>query len=323
MAENGVPPWMTTKEEPMQSTLTMTREDWLSERRKGLGGSDAAAILGMNPYRSPLAVYMDKLGLAPEIEDNEAIRQGRDLEQYVAERFCEQTGKKVRRCNRILQHPEYPWMLANIDRDVVGEDAGLECKTTSPYNKTAFDQGDVPAVYYWQCQHYMAVTGYTHWYLAILVHGKAFHVFDIPRNQEHIDHLIHEEDAFWYYNVCAEGPPLPSGLECDDELVAFLPPTNDADEVVDLQAVEDDVMLMQTLKSESDRLDEQIKAIRQRVAMTLSGAEQGRTNRWAVSYKAITRHTIDGDLLRKERPEIAAKYSKASVSRQMRIKEVK
>lgn len=156
----------------MQSTLTMTREEWLSERRKGLGGSDAAAILGMNPYRSPLAVYMDKIGIAPEILDNEAIRQGRDLEQYVAERFCEDTGRKVRRCNRILQHPEYPWMLANIDRDVVGEDAGLECKTTSPYNKTPFDQGDVPAPYYWQCQHYMAVTGAKSWYLAVLVHGK-------------------------------------------------------------------------------------------------------------------------------------------------------
>jgi putative phage-type endonuclease len=307
----------------MQSTKTMSREEWLEERRKGIGGSDAAAILGMNPYRSPLAVYMDKLGLAPEIPDNEAIRQGRDLEQYVADRFCEATSKKVRRVNRILQHPEYPWMLANIDRDVVGEDAGLECKTTSPYNKTPFDQGDVPAPYYWQCQHYMAVTGAKSWYLAILVHGKAFHTFEISRNDDHILHLIHEEDAFWHYNVLAGVPPLPSGSGGDDELVAMLPTTREADEIADLQDIEDDIVLMQTLKGEADDLDKRINAIKQRIILRLDGAETGRTNRWAVTYKPQTTSRIDTTRLKAERPDIAEEYTKQTTSRVMRVKEVK
>jgi len=301
----------------------MSREEWLAERRKGIGGSDAAAILGMNPYKSPLAVYMDKLGLAPEIPDNEAMRQGRDLEQYVADRFCEATGKKVRRVNRILQHPEYPWMLANIDRDVVGEDAGLECKTTSVYNRTEFARGDVPPVYYWQCQWYMAVTGYPSWYLAVLVLNKDFHVFEISRNDEHIAYMIDKARSFWFDHVLAGIPPLPSGSDGDDDLVAMLPTTREADEIADLQDIEDDIVLMQTLKGEADDLDKRIKAIRQRIIMRLDGAETGRTNRWTVTYKEQASRRLDTAQLRAEHPDIADEYTKTTTSRVMRVKEVK
>ena len=149
----------------LAKTLDMPREEWLELRKKGIGGSDSAAIVGLDRYRSPFDVYADKLGLKPEIPDNEAMRQGRDLEQYVAERFMEATGKKVRRRNAMLQHPEYPFMIADIDRWVVGENAGLECKTTSALNRAKFNQGEYPPSYYVQCVHYMAVTGAERWYL--------------------------------------------------------------------------------------------------------------------------------------------------------------
>ena len=307
----------------MQSTLDMTREQWLEERRKGLGGSDAAAILGMNPYKSPLAVYCEKLGLAPEIEDNEAMRQGRDLEEYVARRFCEATGKKVRRCNRILRHPEHPWMLANIDRDVVGEDAGLECKTTSQYNKTPFDQGEVPAVYYWQCVHYMAVTGAAKWYLAVLVHGKAFYKFEILRNEEHINYLTDAEWRFWQNSVLAELPPLPCGSEQDGDLVAMLPGENGPEDVVDLQDLEGDIDLLQVLKRDADALETRIGAIKQRIAVTLSGADAGRTNRWYVTNREQSAGRLDTKRIKADLPEIAAKYTNVTTSRVMRFKEEK
>ena len=86
----------------LAKTLDMPREQWLELRRQGIGGSDAAAIVGLDRYRSPFDVYADKLGLKKEQPDNEAMRQGRDLEEYVASRFCEQTGKKVRRRNARL-----------------------------------------------------------------------------------------------------------------------------------------------------------------------------------------------------------------------------
>ena len=80
-------------------TLNMTHEEWLQRRKTGIGGSDAGAICGLNPYVSPMGVYLDKISTETTDLDNEAMRQGRDLEEYVARRFIEATGLKVRRSN--------------------------------------------------------------------------------------------------------------------------------------------------------------------------------------------------------------------------------
>ena len=126
-------------------TTDITREQWLEYRRTGLGGSDAAVVMGLTPYRSKIELWADKTGRMPETEDNEAMRTGRDLEQYVAERFCEAAGKKVRRRNYIFQHDEYDFITANVDREIIGENAGLECKTTSAFAKADFDSGEITA----------------------------------------------------------------------------------------------------------------------------------------------------------------------------------
>ena len=141
------------------STLEMPHEEWLRYRKKGIGGSDAGAICGVNKYRSAVSVFLDKTTEQTSEFDNEAMRQGRDLEQYVAERFCEETGKKVRRANAIFSHSELPFMLANVDRLVVGENAGLECKTASAFSADKWADGSIPPEYEVQCNHYMAVTG--------------------------------------------------------------------------------------------------------------------------------------------------------------------
>jgi len=198
-------------------TDKMTRDEWLAARKNGIGGSEASAVLGVNPYSSPLKVYRDKLSQDTEDVTNEAMRQGHDFEDYVARRFQEETGMKVRRLNRILQNPDHPWMLANIDRDIVGEDAGLEIKTTSALNLKRFKGGEFPANYYCQCVHYMAVTGAGRWYVAILVLGKSFHVFEIDRNEDDIRTLTDAEEVFWKENVEAKIPPLPTGSDTDDE----------------------------------------------------------------------------------------------------------
>ena len=143
------------------STLEMPHEEWLRYRKKGIGGSDAGAICGVNKYRSAVSVFLDKTTEQTSEFDNEAMRQGRDLEQYVAERFCEETGKKVRRANAIFSHSELPFMLANVDRLVVGENAGLECKTASAFSADKWADGSIPPEYEVQCNHYMACLLYT------------------------------------------------------------------------------------------------------------------------------------------------------------------
>lgn len=173
----------------LERIKTSGREDWLEVRRQGVGGSDAAAIIGCNDYSSPYTVWLDKTGRLPEKEPTEAMRQGTDLEDYVAKRFAEKTGKKVRRKNDTLRNPKYPFALANVDRWVVGENAGLECKTANTLNYAKFRDGEFPANYYVQCMHYMAVTGADRWYLAVLVFGREFIVFELERDEELIDWL--------------------------------------------------------------------------------------------------------------------------------------
>lgn len=137
----------------------MDRNEWLKIRKTGLGGSDAGAVCGLNPYVSPMAVYRDKVSDETDMGDNEAMRQGRDLEEYVAQRFTEETGLKVRRSNKMYRSTEYPWMIADVDRMVAGGGAGLECKTVSVYKKDQWADGGIPVYYLLQCYHYMIVTG--------------------------------------------------------------------------------------------------------------------------------------------------------------------
>ena len=131
-------------------TAGMSREAWLAERKLALGGSDMGAILGLNAYRSAVNVWADKLGLIEGTEDNEAMRIGRDLEGYVASRFSESSGLRVQAYNYLLRdHANH--LSANIDRRVLGEPAGLECKTASALSEGKYRGGSYPESYYAQC----------------------------------------------------------------------------------------------------------------------------------------------------------------------------
>lgn len=117
---------------PIKHRIPQTEEEWLAQRSTGIGGSDAGAILGMNKWKSPYTLWAEKTGKLPkETKSTEAMRIGTDLEDYVAKRFSEAEGKRVQRSSFSYQSSEYPWMLANIDRKIVGENAGLECKTAN------------------------------------------------------------------------------------------------------------------------------------------------------------------------------------------------
>ena len=305
-------------------TRNMSREEWLEARRKGIGGSDASAILGLNPYSSPLCVYLDKTGKGEEKETNEAMRQGTDLEQYVADRFAEQTGMKVRKCNKIIQHPEYPWMLANVDRLICGKVWGLECKTTSPYSKFKFDEGEINPHYYWQCMHYMAVTGYPKWYVAILVLGKAFHVFEIERDEEAIAKLIEAERDFWENHVAVNVPPLPTGGDVDDEALQVLyPAAEHPDEVMALDGMNDMLNLRAMKVSERDAIQAEIDGIDQQIKAAMGTFERGMTEGWNVRWTNTSTSRVDTKALKAKYPQIAAEVTKTTAGRRFTVTKVK
>jgi putative phage-type endonuclease len=309
----------------LADTRKMDRDEWLEQRRKGIGGSDASAILGLNPYSSPLRVYLDKIGKAEEKETTEAMRQGTDLEEYVATRFMEQTGKKVKRCNRILQHGEYPWMLANIDRKIQGENAGLECKTTSPYSKFRLDEGEINPHYYWQSVHYMAVTGADSWYVAVLVLGKDFQVFKIDRNEDEIRRLIDAEQDFWENHVLRKEPPLPTGSDVDDEAIAALYPQGGSDEEdwLEISGMDDALNLRAMKVGQRDALDAEIKEIDQSLKLEMGNFQRGMSGSWKINWTNTTSSRVDTKLLKEKYPQVAAEVTKTTTGRRFSVSKVK
>lgn len=304
------------------STVDMSREEWLEHRRKTIGGSEAACILGLNPWTSPYAVWAEKLGKLPPRDDNEAMRQGRDLEFYVAQRFTEETGKKVRRENNILVNPDYPFAHANVDRMIVGEDAGLECKTTSTLNLKNFKNGAFPDTYYVQCVHYMMVTGCKKWYLAVLVLNKAFMVFEIERDEAEIEALARSEADFWKL-VESQTTPIADGSSSTTETINTIFPDADGDSVslfgfdADLEsyiALTKQIKALEALKDEAAN----------KVKSFLENSSRGESDRYRVSWTAQTRQTFDVKEFAKDHPDIdLSHYYKTSKYRTFKVNEIK
>lgn len=302
------------------STVGMSRDEWLDHRRKSIGGSDAAAVVGLNQYASPYSLWADKRGLLSEKEDSEAMRIGRDLEDYVAQRFTEATGKRVRRENNIVINPSIPFAHANVDRLVIGEDAGLECKTTSVLNMKKFTGGEFPSNYYVQCVHYMMVTGAARWYLAVLVLGKAFYWFCIERNEDEIEALKTSEEAFWQY-VQTNTPPPVDGDPATSEAVSAVLVGSTPGVRCDLTAYAADMDDYFSIKAEMDALKARKDEIENRLKVYMDDAEAGECDRYFISYAEQSRRTFDVNRFAGDHPELdLSDYYKTTVTRQFRAK---
>lgn len=301
-------------------TNEMTHDQWLAIRRESIGGSDAAAIAGLNEWASPYSVWADKTGRLGEQPDNEAMRQGRDLEEYVARRWCETSGKKVKRVNAILRCADYPFAHANVDRWVVGENAGLECKTTSVLRLKEFRGGKYPDTYYAQCVHYMAVTGADRWHLAVLVMGKDFCSFVIERDQAEIDALMCMEKKFWKHVEQDTPPPVDGTGATTDAIQAIYP---EADErAVDLFGMEPTFALYLQAK---DALRESERVVRQyenEIKDHLGASESGSAGRYTATWKNQMRSSFDVRQFSEDHPDIdLSPYYKTSTFRRFTVKE--
>lgn len=300
------------------STLNMSREEWLEARRKSIGGSEAAAVCGDSKWTSPYAVWANKRGFAPEDEENEAMRQGRDLEFYVAERFTEATGKKVRRENAILINPDYPFAHAIVDRMIVGEDAVLECKTTSSLNTKRFRDVEFPEDFYHQCVHYLAILGCAKVYLAVLVLGREFFVFELERDEAEINALMEIEREFWS-RVESNTPPETDGSVATTKALGKVYPCDDGNDC-DLSDYEYSIEKLWDIDEQIKMLKQQKDAITNEIKEYMGENGYGEAPNAFVSWSAHFRETIDTSKLKNELPEIAKKYTKKTIVRDFRIK---
>lgn len=266
----------------------LNHNEWLAERKKSIGGSDAAAIVGLSAYCSPYTVWAEKTGRLPPREDNEAMRQGRDLEEYVAQRFCEATGKRVRRKTDMIRNQKHPFAHANIDRLVIGEKAGLECKTTSALNTKLFKNGEYPAHYYVQCVHYMMVTGLKKWYLAVLVLNKEFHIFEIERDEEEIEALAAAEAEFWK-SVESDTPPPVDGTNSTTDTIKTIFREETPGTFVSLVGCEPRLRELSRLKDSKKTLEGLIAAEENYIKDAMGDAEAGECDGFKVLWRTVTR----------------------------------
>ena len=301
------------------STVGLEKEEWLKYRKKGITGTDAGAIVGLNPYVSAFKIYQDKVTDEIEDIDNESMRQGRDLEAYVAKRFEEQTGKKVKRANAIYYNPQHEWMLADFDRLIVGEKAGLECKTVNAYSADKWKDGKIPLHYQLQVQHYLAVSGYECWYIAALIFGREFIVHKIERDEEMIHDLIIIEERFWKQNVLLNNPPDPDGSKNYTEMLNRRFKGNEEKSMY-LLGVQDDLERRGEIDALLARLTQEKNEIDQKIKLQMQDATYGEAGAYSVSWVPYSQQRIDSVRLKKENPEIYQEYTKTISSRKFTVK---
>lgn len=277
----------------LADTRGMDRKAWLEARRQGIGSSDAAAVAGLNPWRSPLAAYLDKLGELPEEPENEAMYWGTALEDIVAAEFAKRKGFKVRRRNAILQSAEHPFIIADLDREVREPDGTwsiLEAKTGSAWVADRWESDHIPDQYAIQVHHQLLVTGRTHGWIAVLLGGQHFEMRRIEADPEVADFLVNLESAFWR-RVQEKNPPPPEGSDSDGAVLGLLYPEDDGTEVelpLGAPTLIDDYRAAAADESEARTRKNEAK---QRLCAILGDAEVGLINglaavRWKNAHRS-------------------------------------
>ena len=294
--------------------------EWLRLRKTGIGGSDAGAICGVNPYSSAMKVFREKTREDVEEKDSEAIRIGHDLEDYVAQRFTEATGLKVRKSNFMYRSKEHPFMIADVDRLVIGEDAGLECKTASAYNADKWADGNIPLHYIMQCYHYMAVTGKKVWYIAAVILGREFTFRKLEWDDELIRGLVTVEEEFWNNHIIPGIIPPPDGSKACDEVLEQYFHTAKTASAIKRTGFDEKLRRREEILGFIAELQAEQKQIGQEVKLFMKDNELADSECFRVSWKNIDSTKLDSQRIREERPELYTDYGKVSHYRRFEVK---
>lgn len=305
-------------------TPETTRLEWLRYRQASIGGSDASAVLGLSRWKGPIDVWLDKTReITQDDGASEAAYWGNVLEDIVAQEFTKRTGLSVRRRNAILMHDEHDFILANIDRELVGQKVGLECKTASAYKKEEWSEDEIPAEYIVQCQHYMAVTGYESWWIACLIGGNQFVYKQIERDEEFIEMLLAAEVDFWnHYVVGGEMPPV-DGSDASKNALHDFYPTAEAGAEITLDAEQEGLLQERLgLMELKDDCEAKIQTIDNKIKAAMGETETAVGQRFSVKWGNVSRTMVDSKRLKAEAPDIYQQYSKTSTSRTFKVKEI-
>lgn len=303
-------------------TASGDKAGWLAQRKTGIGGSDAAVVAGFSPWKTPFQLWEEKTGRREDadLSDNEAVEWGLRLEDVVADAYAERTGRKVRRVHTLQRHRLFDHVVGNFDRLVVGEQRGLECKTTSEFSKRDPSWGEdgsdqVPDPYFMQVQHYLAITGFKVWDLAALFGGRHLRVYTIPRHEQVIARLLILETEFWKL-VRMNEPPTASTME---EALEKYP----ASQRLSLEATHEIaalVEMLRALKADEKANAGKIDSIKTQIAEFLGEHDLlSHRGKNLLTWRETATTSMDSKRLNAEKPDVYEAYVRHGKTRTMRL----
>jgi putative phage-type endonuclease len=309
------------------STKNMERVEWLKFRQKGIGGSDVGPISGVSKYKSAISIYLDKTQpINEEKEESEAAYWGTQLEDLVAREFSKrEPGFKIQKQNKMFQHLEYEFALANIDRLIHSDERGygiLECKTASEYLKEEWADDNLPDSYYLQVQHYLWVLNLDYAYIAVLVGGNKFKYKLVERNDEIINQLVQIESNFWKC-VQDKTPPTPDGSDDYSDYIKDQYPNSTQDIKVELPYLKEKIEKIDAIDEKIKELESEKDQLKQQIQLEMKDAEiafipVGDKKR-KITWKTQLSTKFDSKTLKVEQPDVYEKYAYKQSSRPFKI----
>lgn len=310
-------------------TVEFSNKDVTLNRNEFLGGSDIAAVMGMSRWKTPLKLWAEKTGKLPlpDLSDVEAVELGTDLEEFVAKKFTQKTGKAVRRSPKYYQHPDYPYMVAHVDRLVTGTDELLECKTASFFKKDEWENDDIPQEYILQVMWYLGITGRKIGHIAVLIGGQSFKYKQIEFDSELFETMVEAAKEFWQH-VKDDTPP--AVMPDDDEtlkdlysehtevMIELYPENEETTQAV--QTFEDKVAYLQEVKGHIKNLQDEQKEIGTAIKDIIKDNLGIKTPKYVVSWKSQSKTNFDTKLFKELHSDLYEEFSSTTSYRVMRIK---
>jgi putative phage-type endonuclease len=293
----------------------MTEADWQAyrEKQKGIGGSDVATILGLNPYKTAFTLWLEKTGQIepPNLSGNQAIEWGNILEPVIREKFAKETGFEVFENHWVMQHELFDFMVANIDGEVIdpqfkGERGVLEIKTAGERMKDQWNDGP-PHHYMLQIQHYLAVLDYSYAYVAVLISGQTFKFFLIERDDYVIHQIIQAEKDFMEMVENNIAPEI-SGHRADTEYLANEFPEDNGETGELDRALEAFALRYSEIQKQAKLLQEEADYLKNKIKLQAKNFKILKSSEIKINMPTIKKVSFNTKQFEKDHPDLYEEY---------------
>lgn len=285
-------------------------DDWHELRAKRIGGSDIGAIIGVNPYKSIVDVYVDKTE-GSNFKGNELTHWGHMLEGTILKEFSNKHKELI--VYEVPYSVVNDFLIANLDGALKDKETGdygvLEIKTTSLWNKKDWEDDVIPQYYYAQVQHYLMLTGYKFAYIAVLIGGQQYKEFKIERSEEDISLIRNKATEFYQENLLKKIPPMPDGSDAYMQHLKKKAMEIENNEVRELPEFEEIAIRIKELARQKKLIEDEDKLLREKILHKMIEEKTLKAVAGKYKFNISERKTPDIEKMTKENFEVMEKYN--------------